>query len=1382
MPISQDEKRQTIRRLIAADPLSPEDRRATSAHLADLIVMVLGYNAYRTLMGKGDKTESDGQIMFRRFFPDLETATQRFIAPLVDRDDASVLHAPYQRSLTSGQAADRAARLTAFYNVLFPWLRAHTTVFRDTFTGRASRSATLIAAAVAEDEPAARLNKLAGIPSSSNLTAPHRWVVKAAEAAGVPISPADAILADAETAGTIAGDLRDVNTALAAADPVSDVAAGLAEKKGVLTRNLEEVAANSQAPTVIMAAATAAIANQPTSRIAQKAGLNDEQTAALMAEGRVVITAGAGSGKTRVLASKVAYFVEERGYKPEQILATSFTNKSAKELKERVERLFGITDARIGTTHNIAGEIINDYAPQLRRAKDAAVRGVPDTLLKLAYEQVKLRRNAGGGGGYGGGYGRGQSYGRGQGYGGRRYAAYGPSSPYWKEPIGEWFNLGEEPVDNKGRPIGAKRIKTAVGVFQAHGKSVEQAWEENKDGNNGRTMYYAAAVYGAYEWLKKNDPQYAPCLDFNDWLSKAVDILQNDPRARDAIQRRFKVVMVDEAQDLNKCVHGNVDVVTARGNKKVRDLVEGDEILSFDAGKAVLKRVERIERSSWTRGYAIHTASGKTLTVSPNHRVYATQFDTVPEGQMALYMMYREGMGFRIGTSERPTSRTEGGSISRAGAERADCLWVLEVGEPAEILYKEQAFSLQYGIPTYIYEGDVRGCDQERINRIFAEYGKNGTRLLEAYDLFFEYPHWVNQTRTTGRFNRKVVALRAHRRDGSDYDYPRSTVNMSWTGDVGSIGDIASIYKVKNGRNMLNKQFRNYDEAASFALRVAEVANARVVEDIVVANEDCVLTTASALHAGMRIPAFDEETERVVLDSIEAVEPVTDGEFFDLMVEGTCNFFGNGILSHNTQWQLFSIIAAKADTFAAIGDDKQAIYAFRGAIPQEFISLNREKGFSLETLTMNFRSGSSIVEAANKLIAHNEDRQIPMTCRADVDRKGPGQIKAIGTPSHDASAILAASEISGELESGASPDDFGILVRNNAEADAFAIALMAKGIPFRSKSNYFSKPAVQAIISWMTIVAGGAPEDINDAVAEAHQTPGFFLNKEFAAGLARNCPRGQTYLQYLLNGGKVYVGDQEWRNGRMVDPYRRALKDLFDKYGSANTETLLRGILKIEGSKQTFLQSLIDQVDPDDIAEENETLEPTDEMIQEAALSPIKPLLDMAASFRDPAKYMEFIRKMKRANEKNRKDNESPEPAVRVDTVHQWKGLEAKHVYVSMAGNTFPSFHAEDAYAKGDEQAFDDERRLAYVAITRGQDSVTILCPAKNYMGKDAFVSRFVDEACIPLPGEGMDPEEEILKGEADNTKVATEEEDPRLFIGHALQTFLAGRSIQDDA
>lgn len=1046
MPLTIDE-----RLLIAAedDPTKAKDDRSTApGRLLDLMVLCLAIDAYQ-LAGDDQDLVNKGLALYRQHRGSIEEAAKKHVETLMDRGDAAPLRAKFR--LMEAIDPTKKAR---FIEDFLVWLKHRTTLMRDVFPGRAYANATKAAVACESDDVETRLQALSLVPTSSGMSAMFKWVRKAAEAVGAPPPTAEAVAAQVESAQAIVDDIRTVNAQLAAEPPNAPNRPELQDKKLDLSADLNEAVEESDDPPAVLAQAVGRLSSG--SKAAAKFGLTPEQEQVMLSMGKVVIPAGAGSGKTTTMVATIAHLVEEKGYRPEQIMACSFTRAASAELESRVEQRAGIQGAVLGTTHSMARAIIKRARPQLAQA--VSNTKAADKLFKIAMKQVPLDvatfqqsldankemmarieaipgwrskdilvsfhgqlsrgRNlsekqvaviekfekGGGWGGGGGGYYR------------RRYSAEDqplveairasmnphvaasdpPSSPggddkfspYWTTPVGQWFNIGKQIVGEDGKPMGEKRAKLAVENFKNDGQSVEQVRSERGDQDP------LAALYGAYEWLKQNDPVMAPAMDYTDQLIVALDILKTDPKAREAEQRRHKVVIVDEAQDLNRI-----------------------------------------------------------------------------------------------------------------------------------------------------------------------------------------------------------------------------------------------------------------------------------------------------------------------------------------------------------QNEMFDILGEKADLYARVGDDKQSIYGFRGAKPALFVDASRQEGTQTKAITMNFRSGKAIVDAANKLIAHNEDRQIPMVCEADVDRKGMGAIKAKTTETHEDAADQVAQEIKDAVDAGDSPKDFGILVRNNAEADAYTLSLLVRGVPYRmlkkSEGGYFGRPLVRAMTSWLRLIVGGSVEEVNDAVVEAHMTPGFGLDKQFASGLSRSA-RGESYLDYIMAGRPVYFGKADWMNKRVAE-YANAIRTV-RAMGGGDSPSLVRAILGIKGAKGTFEEALMKLVDEDDLIEE-EGVEAGEEAIRNAAMAPLRPLMVMAENFKDPGNLLTFIKKMKDANEKAQKrtpeDKEDwKEPAVLVGTVHGWKGLEAKHVYVCMSGGVFPNFKSDEKANQGDVTAFDEERRLAYVAITRGQDSVTIMSASKNYLGKPASMSRFIGEACIQVAGE----------------------------------------------
>jgi len=445
-----------------------------------------------------------------------------------------------------------------------------------------------------------------------------------------------------------------------------------------------------------------------------------------------------------------------------------------------------------------------------------------------------------------------------------------------------------------------------------------------------------------------------------------------------------------------------------------------------------------------------------------------------------------------------------------------------------------------------------------------------------------------------------------------------------------------------------------------------------------------------------------------------------------------------------------------ADTYCFIGDDKQAIYEFRGADPEAFIDMSDlvegGAGFKTEILKTNYRSGELIVEAANRLISYNK-KQIPMTCAANPSRSDKGGISRIPFAPREgndpkrlqAPAKWLAERVEEMMELGEGGkkgyDAFGVGLRSNAEAYLYGVELLKKGIPFRAKANFFGDTNTKALLNWLTVADEGMDGDVarlNDAVLNARTAPTSMLGQKFVDELTQRATG--NYLVWLQQNYASIYGPRGFQTAS-VKAYVDNLTTVANlKNSGLSNEQLLDTILALQGSDGgTVRDALVDKVrDDDELMAELRAADPkgevTEEAVQEQAMAPIEPLKGLLDARANVTEAMNYVRTLQAANAKL-SANDDPEakgfkePAVTLGTMHSWKGLEVENMFVPMVGGKFPRGSATP-------EDLASERRLAYVALTRGENKVFVMDIPTIYPnrmeGPITVSSQFIDELCLP--------------------------------------------------
>lgn len=228
-----------------------------------------------------------------------------------------------------------------------------------------------------------------------------------------------------------------------------------------------------------------------------------QQEAVFHTEGPLLVLAGAGSGKTRVLTHRIAYLIEEKQVKPWNIMAITFTNKAAAEMRERVDQIvgFGSESIWVSTFHSSCVRILRRHIEYLGYSTNFTIYDGDDqkTLMKQVFKKLD---------------------------------------------------------------VDTKQFKERAVLSRISSAKDEMITPEEFELNVGGDFREKkiAQIYKEYQKeLKKNN-----ALDFDDLILKTVELFQNVPEVLDYYQEKFRYIMVDEYQDTNLVQFKLVDLLAAK--------------------------------------------------------------------------------------------------------------------------------------------------------------------------------------------------------------------------------------------------------------------------------------------------------------------------------------------------------------------------------------------------------------------------------------------------------------------------------------------------------------------------------------------------------------------------------------------------------------------------------------------------------------------------------------------------------------------------------------------------------------------------------------------------------------------------------------------------
>ncbi len=406
--------------------------------------------------------------------------------------------------------------------------------------------------------------------------------------------------------------------------------------------------------------------------------------------------------------------------------------------------------------------------------------------------------------------------------------------------------------------------------------------------------------------------------------------------------------------------------------------------------------------------------------------------------------------------------------------------------------------------------------------------------------------------------------------------------------------------------------------------------------------------------------------------------------------------------TNHAQYRLLQLLAEKHRNVCAVGDPDQSIYAFRGADIRNILEFERDFGETKTVaLEQNYRSTNTILQAANAVIAHNRERK-PKNLWSELGEGEP--VRALEVEDEHAEARFVAAEIAALVEEGFSGSEVAVFYRTNAQSRVLEDVLVRQGIAYQviGGPRFYERAEVKDVIGYLQAI-----DNPYDAVS----------------------------LQRIANRPRRGIGDASLaRLQAHADAYGISLWEALGQAEEAGISAApLRAVQQLHGLLQSLMAGALDMDVPDVLERVLERSGYLDSLRAERTIEAqgrmenLQELVGVAQEYQHTApepSLSGFLQEISLYSDQDAIRGE--QSLVTLMTLHNAKGLEFRAVFmIGMEEGIFP--HARSI----EEQGLEEERRLAYVGMTRAQERLVLThASARSLYGSRSYnlPSRFLDE------------------------------------------------------
>ena len=419
--------------------------------------------------------------------------------------------------------------------------------------------------------------------------------------------------------------------------------------------------------------------------------------------------------------------------------------------------------------------------------------------------------------------------------------------------------------------------------------------------------------------------------------------------------------------------------------------------------------------------------------------------------------------------------------------------------------------------------------------------------------------------------------------------------------------------------------------------------------------------------------------------------------------------------TNHAQYQLVKLLASRFKNICVVGDADQSIYGWRGADMQNILDFEKDyPEAKVVLLEENYRSTKTILQAANEVIRNNRNRRPKNLWTQNEDGE---EIVYYRANDEQDEALFVARTIDQLSREGYSHKDFAVLYRTNAQSRTVEEALLKSNIPYTmvGGTKFYSRKEIRDVISYLNLIANPSDNISYERVVNEPKRgvgPGTVEKiRDFASS---------QEISLLDASANILLSPVKGKAAQAVYDFANMLLDLRERLDDYTVTELVEAVLEKTG----YAASLAAQA----------TLE------SQARIENIEEFLSVTKNFDEspdnPAdesgldKLSRFLNELALIADTDDGDQESSE--VTLMTLHAAKGLEFPVVFlIGMEENVFPLSRAAE-----DPDELEEERRLAYVGITRAE-KVLFLTNANSRLlfGRTSYnrPTRFINEISSDL-------------------------------------------------